>query len=584
MTKKAIGLVMKGSVAIVAALILTACGGGDSGGSNSVSVPNVVGDTQAAASAAITGAGLKVGAVTTQSSSTVASGDVISETPAAATTATKGSAVALVVSSGAVPVSVPNVVGDTQAAASAAITGAGLTVGTVATQTSGTVASGNVISENPAAATSVAKGSAVALVVSSGSPTHTVGGTLIGLGASATLQVLNGTDTLSLSANGAFTLPTGLPSGGTYAVTVGTPTTTRAQTCTVQNGTGTVTSANVTNIVVYCTYNVTKATLNATYTTAIVNFNDTGGGPAEILDGSVVATYNGSGDYNGTATFNSSGRILTNFAISDVYTVTTTDAIPDLTTNSGTSGGIEGANAHAVLGSNALTGIAPGITVGVLPNASATTASIDGNYTLVDMTASLSTGAMSGYDATINVTNGTVTGTYIENDGGTVTGGFQASGQWSVTNGAITAAAYGSGAVSADGDLIVLADTTAHDNPSIEVAVRRGTGVTKATFEGVYNVSESGGTTVTAMIGKAITLFAHGDGTYSVTFTENVNGTITKNNTDTGTYTIATDGTLTLTDSEGDVYNGALAADGNALVLASITSTQNPAISVGVRQ
>jgi beta-lactam-binding protein with PASTA domain len=44
-------------------------------------VPNVVGDTQAAAPMAITGAGLVVGTVTNQPSSMVASGDVISESP-----------------------------------------------------------------------------------------------------------------------------------------------------------------------------------------------------------------------------------------------------------------------------------------------------------------------------------------------------------------------------------------------------------------------------------------------------------------------------------------------------------------------
>ena len=584
MTMKAIDLITKRSVAIIAALILTACGGGggDSSDPNSVSVPNVVGDTQAAASTAITGAGLAVGAVNSQSSSTVASGKVISETPAAATSVATGSAVTLVVSSGPAPVNVPNVVGDTQAAASAALTAAGLTTGTVTTQSSSTVASGKVISENPAAATSVAKGSAVALVVSSGPPTHTVGGTLIGLGTSATVQVLNGTDTLTVSANGAFTLPTGLLSGGTYAVTVGTPTTTPAQTCTVQNGSGTVTTANVTSVVVYCTYTVTAATLNATYTTAFVNFSD--GSSHAILDGTIAAaSYSGAGHYSGTAIYNSSGSIYSGSS-SDTYSVTTTNGIPSYSDDTGTIGGIEGANAKSFVVGNQLSTIAPGITVSVLPNASATTASVDGNYTLVDITASLTTKAISVYDATITLTNGTIAGTYVQNNGGTVTGGFTASGQWSVTNGTVTASQYGTGAVSADGDLVVLADTTSGDDPSINVAVRQGTGVTQATFEGVYSVSEFGGTMVSATFGEAITLFAYGNGTYSVTFTENVNGTITKNHTDTGTYTVAADGTLTLTDSEGDVYNGAIAADGNALVLASITGAQDPAIFAGVRQ
>jgi beta-lactam-binding protein with PASTA domain len=133
-----------------------------------VSVPNVVGLTQAAATTSITSAGLVVGTVTTQSSSTVAAGSVISEAPTAGTSVNTGSAVNLVVSSGPAQVSVPNVVGLTQAAATTSITSAGLVVGTVTTQSSSTVASGTVISEAPTAGTSVNTGSAVNLVVSSG--------------------------------------------------------------------------------------------------------------------------------------------------------------------------------------------------------------------------------------------------------------------------------------------------------------------------------------------------------------------------------------------------------------------------------
>jgi Chitobiase/beta-hexosaminidase C-terminal domain/PASTA domain/Galactose oxidase, central domain len=63
-------------------------------------VPNVVGNSQAAATTAITGAGLVVGTVTMASSSTVPSGDVISESPSAGTVVNSGSAVDIVVSSG----------------------------------------------------------------------------------------------------------------------------------------------------------------------------------------------------------------------------------------------------------------------------------------------------------------------------------------------------------------------------------------------------------------------------------------------------------------------------------------------------
>ena len=65
-----------------------------------VAVPGVVNQTQVAATTAITGAGLTLGAVTTASSSTVASGSVISQNPVGGASALVGSAVALVVSSG----------------------------------------------------------------------------------------------------------------------------------------------------------------------------------------------------------------------------------------------------------------------------------------------------------------------------------------------------------------------------------------------------------------------------------------------------------------------------------------------------
>ena len=158
-----------GWLALVGALTLAlaGCGGGSSGPAP-VSVPNVVGDAQASAASALTAAGLTTGAVTMQSSATVAAGNVLSESPAAGTSAARGTAVSLVVSSGPPPVAVPNVVGDTSTIATTAITPAGLTVGTVTTQASNIVASGNVIGENPAAGANVAPGSAVNLTVSNG--------------------------------------------------------------------------------------------------------------------------------------------------------------------------------------------------------------------------------------------------------------------------------------------------------------------------------------------------------------------------------------------------------------------------------
>ena len=65
-----------------------------------VPVPDVVGRTQAEATAAITGATLTLGAVTTAVSATVTAGVVLSQSPAAASTVAPGTAVSIVVSSG----------------------------------------------------------------------------------------------------------------------------------------------------------------------------------------------------------------------------------------------------------------------------------------------------------------------------------------------------------------------------------------------------------------------------------------------------------------------------------------------------
>ncbi len=82
---------------------------------------------------------------------------------------------------------------------------------------------------------------------------HTVGGTLSGLSGTVELQD-NGTDFLSLSSDGSFTFPA-LRNGSTYDVTIRTQP--NGQTCSVANGTGTISRADVTNVEVSCTTNVT---------------------------------------------------------------------------------------------------------------------------------------------------------------------------------------------------------------------------------------------------------------------------------------------------------------------------------------
>jgi beta-lactam-binding protein with PASTA domain len=161
-----------------------------SSGPSQVAVPNVVGLTQAAATTAITGANLTVGAVTTAFSSTVPAGSVLSESPIAGTQVAAGSAVALVVASNLPQVVVPDVVGLTQGIATSAITGANLEIGAITTASSTTVPTGSIISQSPAAGTQVTIGSTVTLVESSGPPEGGVVPPVIGLTQAAATTVI----------------------------------------------------------------------------------------------------------------------------------------------------------------------------------------------------------------------------------------------------------------------------------------------------------------------------------------------------------------------------------------------------------
>ena len=82
---------------------------------------------------------------------------------------------------------------------------------------------------------------------------YTVGGTLTGLPAGDTVTLQdNGSDNLTLSTNGTFTFPTALPTGHAYSVTVSAPNGGTPTTCTLTNGSGTISGANVTNVAVQC--------------------------------------------------------------------------------------------------------------------------------------------------------------------------------------------------------------------------------------------------------------------------------------------------------------------------------------------
>jgi 6-phosphogluconolactonase len=130
---------------------------------------------------------------------------------------------------------------------------------------------------------------------------YDVGGTVTGLkGAGLVLQD-NSRDDLRVNANGAFTFSSRVAKGKTYAVTVKTQPSNPAQTCTVQDGSGTMANVGITGVVVSCSQagryayvanqtDGTAGTISAFsidsangFLTPIARFASTGAGPVALV-------------------------------------------------------------------------------------------------------------------------------------------------------------------------------------------------------------------------------------------------------------------------------------------------------------
>ena len=161
-----------------------------------------------------------------------------------------------------------------------------------------------------------------------------IGGSVSGLAGSGLVLRNNGVEDLPVDANGSFAFTTRLGDGATYAITVQQQPTALSQTCSVQNGSGEVMNADVTNILVTC-----------------VTDSFTIGGSVTGLSGSgLVLQNNGSDDLaivgNGSFTFPFALLDGSNFAV----TVAVQPSGPaQLCTVSQGSGVLAGANITDVL-------------------------------------------------------------------------------------------------------------------------------------------------------------------------------------------------------------------------------------------
>jgi len=132
-----------------------------SSGKPPIPVQNVVGDTEAAAKAALSAFNVTT---TNRPSTTAQPGTVIAQSPSGGN-APPGSDVSLVIATAPTTAKVPDVVGDTAAAAASQLKGAGFKVVRKVQTTSRQSQDGNVISQSPASGGSAPKGSTVTIVV-----------------------------------------------------------------------------------------------------------------------------------------------------------------------------------------------------------------------------------------------------------------------------------------------------------------------------------------------------------------------------------------------------------------------------------
>ena len=282
------------------------------------------------------------------------------------------------------------------------------------TKGSGTVGSANVTNEAVACA----------------SATFSIGGTVSGLNTSTSVTLLdNGGNALTVSANGSFTFTTKLASGAAYSVTVGTQPT--GETCTVTNGSGTVGSANVTNVAVACAANPTFSiggTVSGLSASTSVKLLDNGGNALTV-------------SANGSFTF------TTKLASGATYSVTVgtqpTGETCTVTNGSGTVGSANVTNVAVACAASAtfsiggtVSGLSASTSVTLLDNGgNALTVSANGSFTF---TTKLASGAT--YSVTV--------GTQPTGETCTVTNGSGTVGSSNVTNVAV-ACSSGSGGGSA---------------------------------------------------------------------------------------------------------------------------------------
>ncbi len=358
-----------------------------------------------------------------------------------------------------------------------------------------------------------------ASITVSSTSAFSVGGTVSGLSGTVVLQN-NGGDSQTISSNGPFAFSTPVTAGEPYAVTVQTQP--ADQTCTVSNGSGTMGSANVTNVTVTCSTN--------TYTV---------GGTITGLTGTVTLQNNGTNftpiSTDGNFTFS------TPIAEGSSYSVTVQTQPADQTCSvangSGTMGGANVTNVTVTCSTNTYTvgGTVSGLsgTVTLQNNGTnSTPISSNGSFTFSTPIAEGST-----YSVTVSTQPATQTCT-VSNGSGTMGGA-------NVTNVTVTCSTNTytvGGTVSGLSGTVTLQNNSANSTPISSNG--SFTFSTPAAEGSAYNV------TVQTQPTEQTCTVTNGSGTIGSSNVTNVSVSCATNNT---TITVSTNGTIPVNGSSGSL-------------------------------
>jgi hypothetical protein len=394
---------------------------------------------------------------------------------------------------------------------------------------------------------------------------YTVGGTVSHLTGSGLVLRNNAGETLRVSAPGPFTFATKVADGGSYTVTVSSQPMNPAETCIVTRGTGTIRSNNATDVTVDCTVIVSGRFIGADYGLS----GDDGSFGVTPLDGA--------GNLTSTSVENSAGTIVSGEFDTSVYTVSPSGAMVF-----NYSDGAVSVDGNAIVSADMNPGEQAYIDVEVKQDQTAfTNADLAGTYEVV-------TYGNSGDSATLWMLttdgSGNFTGSEVENNAGVISPRNAVTGTYAVAaDGSLTlspgAGAPLTGGVSADRYTLVLSQLTSGQAPSITVGLKQvQSGFTDADLNGTYAVvtQENSGDT-----GTLWAISFDGAGMLTGTGMGNVGGTISKL-TLTGTYSVAADGTLTVTPSGNKPLTGSLSIDSQKLLLTNLNPGDPPSLWFGV--